>query len=310
MRRFVASARAAERVRVDAVACEEALRRDDARIVAFAGSGRKTRVAVDGRHLAKLETSKFPSTALESAVFIKCEGENGNKPLFATKLDSELMPLTSFASLRSFLFQTPPSTLSTLGKATSLLTWHEETRFCVACGSSQLERSRSGHQRRCGACEKTFYPSPPSVILVLVENTTADKVLLVRQREFPPGMFSCPAGFVDVGESLVDAVKREIAEEVGLEVDVVVASPSSSSQHWPYPGVGSLMIGFEARVKHEDDVVNVDVNELEEAKWFTEDDLADALDFKSPSGVFVPPKQALANVLISKWLEKRRINKV
>jgi len=131
--------------------------------------------------------------------------------------------------------------------------------------------------------------------------------LLVRQPRFPPGMFSCVAGFLDAGETLEDCVRREVAEEVGLEVENV---SYRSSQHWPFPA-GSLMIGCHALVKP-GQAVEIDKKEIEEARWFSRTEIASALSVsvedplvgvrgRNFGKVFVPPSGALAHHLIKDW---------
>ena len=131
---------------------------------------------------------------------------------------------TKFVDLRKALFTAADGHQPLLTRAWSLLQWHRKTKFCAACGG-KLERSYSGSHRACGDCGAVYYPHLSPVGIVLVAARDNSKVLLIRQPRYPPGMYSCVAGFVDVGESLEQCVQREVAEEVGIEVtDVRVLS--------------------------------------------------------------------------------------
>lgn len=184
-------------------------------------------------------------------------------------------------------------------------------KFREKCSISNMlqVRSVSGSSSRCedGGCGTSFYPTTTPVGIVAVVDAEADKMLLVRQPRFPPGMFSCVAGFLDVGETLEDCVRREVAEEVGLEVENV---SYRSSQHWPFPS-GSLMIGCHALVKP-GQTVQIDKKEIDEARWFSRKEVASALKVsmedplvgvrgKDVENIFVPPSGALAHHLIKDW---------
>ncbi|XP_035669092.1 nucleoside diphosphate-linked moiety X motif 13-like isoform X2 [Branchiostoma floridae] len=148
--------------------------------------------------------------------------------------------------------------------------------------------------------------APVGIVLVSHE----DKCLLARQKQFPPGMYSALAGFCDMGESLEDTVRREVAEEVGLEVDTV---SYMSSQHWPFPH-SSIMLGCNATVRSME--LEVDKTELEDAQWFSLPQIQVAL-MAGPLGfdhskktsesipLWIPPREAIAHQLIRNWAEKK-----
>lgn len=133
------------------------------------------------------------------------------------------------------------------------------------------------------------------------------RCLLGRQPSFPRGLYSALAGFCDMGETLEEALCREVAEEVGLEIQSI---SYSSSQHWPFPH-SSFMLGCHALVSPAHTQLCVDRSELEDARWFTVDEIARALQVKAPPRrgdppiLWLPPKHALANRLIREWVEQQ-----
>ncbi|XP_034721160.1 nucleoside diphosphate-linked moiety X motif 13 isoform X2 [Etheostoma cragini] len=146
------------------------------------------------------------------------------------------------------------------------------------------------------------------VVIVLVSD--GKRCLLGRQLSFPRGMYSALAGFCDMGETLEEALRREVAEEVGLRV---LSVSYSSSQHWPFPH-SSFMIGCHATVSPAHTQLSVDQSELEDARWFSLEEVSTALQVKpqpprappAPPALWLPPKHALANRLISEWAEQQR----
>ncbi|XP_078578083.1 NAD(P)H pyrophosphatase NUDT13, mitochondrial-like isoform X2 [Branchiostoma floridae x Branchiostoma japonicum] len=181
------------------------------------------------------------------------------------------------------------------------------SQFCSQCGGNST-KNLAGSKRRCAACEAEHYPQMAPVGIVLVSHE--DKCLLARQKQFPPGMYSALAGFCDMGESLEDTVRREVAEEVGLEVDTV---SYMSSQHWPFPH-SSIMLGCNATVRSME--LEVDKTELEDAQWFSLPQIQVAL-MAGPLGfdhskktsesipLWIPPREAIAHQLIRNWAEKK-----
>ena len=171
----------------------------------------------------------------------------------------------------------------------ALTIWHSRQKFCGVCGSrSVLERA--GHVVRCTnpACGHEFFPRIDPAIIVLV--TDGERALLGRQASWPPGRYSTIAGFVEQGESLEDAVVREVMEETAVHVTGV---SYHSSQPWPFPS--SLMIGFQATAAP-GSAVEVS-GELEAAAWFTREQI-------HSGQTLVPPSHAISYRLISAWLER------
>jgi len=177
--------------------------------------------------------------------------------------------------------------------ATAILGWHRNHRHCARCGTLTV-MGEAGHVRTCPNCGATHHPRTDPVVIMLVHDPEADRVLLGRQARWPVGRFSALAGFVEPGESLEDAVVREVAEESGVEVTDL---RYRSSQPWPFPA--SLMIGFHARYAggeaHAADA------ELEAVRWFTREELTAVVEGRTE--FHVPPPAAIARRLIDEWLE-------
>jgi NAD+ diphosphatase len=176
--------------------------------------------------------------------------------------------------------------------ALSLARWHSRHRFCANCGALS-EIVRGGWSRKCPSCSAEHFPRVDPVVIMLAEH--GGRLLLGRQYHYPPDRYSALAGFVEVGESIEDAVAREIREEAGIEVADVTYT---ASQPWPFPS--SLMIGCTARAL--DNELTIDRNELEDARWFTREEVAAALAEEPLSAFQAPPPHAIARTLLEHWL--------
>jgi NAD+ diphosphatase len=166
--------------------------------------------------------------------------------------------------------------------------WHARHGFCANCGA-RTAIAQGGYRRDCPACGAHHFPRTDPVVIMLA--IRGERCLLGRQHRFQPGMYSCLAGFVEPGETLEDAVRREILEESKLSVGRV---NYHASQPWPFPS--SLMIGCFAEALTEEIVP--EEAELEDARWFDRADLLPMLERRHPDGVFVPPPMAIAHHLI------------
>jgi len=176
--------------------------------------------------------------------------------------------------------------------ALSLAGWHRRHRFCANCGTMS-GIVRGGWSRKCAACKADHYRRGVPVVIMLAEHE--DRLLLGRQPHYPPGRFSALAGFVEVGETIEAGVARELMEEAGILVGDV---RYLGSQPWPFPS--SLMIGCTARALGAE--LTIDTTELDDARWFTRDDVALALAC-DPSGPCLPPPPfAIASSLLEHWL--------
>lgn len=197
-------------------------------------------------------------------------------------------------SLRSAGLQLPADEAGLFAYAKGLSHWQRETRHCARCGAPLLLVA-AGHRAQCTNpdCARLHFPRTDAAVIMLVEHEGA--CLLGRQAGWPPGRYSTLAGFVEPGESLEDAVRREVAEESGVIVDEVCYH---SSQPWPMPA--SLMVGFIAtavsrRIERRD-------HELEEARWFTPPQIVDGL----ADGSFLPSLAlSVSYQLLAHWLQQR-----
>ena len=190
-----------------------------------------------------------------------------------------------FSGLREVATRVPEDDANLLAMATGLAIWHSTHRFCGACGGPTVSQA-AGHERRCTSCELVHFPRTDPAVIMLIHD--GERCLLGRQAAWPTRMYSTLAGFVEPGESLEDAVRREVSEEAGIRVGVVTYV---ESQPWPFPR--SIMLGFLGVA--ESTTISVDDNELAEAKWFTAEDLRDG-------AVMIPPPFAISTRLINTWL--------
>jgi NAD+ diphosphatase len=181
-----------------------------------------------------------------------------------------------------------------LAYARGLAYWHERHRFCGTCGSP-TEPKAAGHQRQCTNPECGTVQFPRTDPAVIMRITHGDKILMARQAVWAPGMHSVLAGFVEPGESLEDAVAREVFEEVGLRLTRI---RYFSSQPWPFPA--SLMVGFSAEAR--DGNFTVDDKELESARWMTR---AELLDSPEDTTFKLPRRDSISRRLIEDWLRLR-----
>lgn len=186
--------------------------------------------------------------------------------------------------------------LATYGAARSLIDWHARHRYCARCGCPTV-LAKGGWQRTCTGevCLAEHFPRVDPVTIMLVEH--GDNLLLGRQPRFPPRRFSTLAGFVEPGESIEEAVAREVLEEAGV---VVRSVGYVGSQPWPFPS--SLMIGCHAVAEAAE--LTIDHTELEEAAWFTRAEVAAAMRGDDDARFIAPPPHAIAHHLLKWWLAR------
>jgi NAD+ diphosphatase len=206
-------------------------------------------------------------------------GRLGDVDCFAIELDARCSPPASmaFEGLRALFGRLADDHFSVAGRAVQIVAWDRTHRFCGRCGQP-TERLPGERARRCPACGLLSFPRLSPAVITLVER--GEELLLARSPHFAPGVYSALAGFVEPGESLEEAVAREIHEEVGISVRDL---RYFGSQPWPFPN--SLMIGFTAT--HDGGEIRIDPTELEDAAWFPKHALPD-----------LPSKMSIARRLI------------
>ena len=197
--------------------------------------------------------------------------------------------------LRSIAVQglVEPEHLPPIAEAKAVLHWHARHRFCPNCGAP-TQAVQAGWRRDCAACTAEHFPRTDPVVIMLA--TAGEHCLLGRSPRFASTMWSCLAGFIEPGEAIEDAVRRETREEAGITCGRVTYF---HSQPWPFPT--TLMIGCHAEALTREIVV--DREELEDARWFSRDEVATMLIRRHPGGLSTPPPVAIAHHLIRAWLE-------
>jgi len=188
-----------------------------------------------------------------------------------------------------------PAALGAMAQGASLLAWHGTHRFCSRCGHNTESRI-GGYKRVCLNCNAEHFPRTDPVAIMLT--VARDKCLLGRSRHFAPGMYSALAGFIEPGETIEAAVRRETFEEAGIRLGRVVYH---ASQPWPFPH--TLMIGCFGEALNED--IHADFNELEDCRWFSRAEVREMLAGTHADGLAVPPPGAIATHLIRAWAESR-----
>lgn len=204
-----------------------------------------------------------------------------------------LASVAEFADVRAVAAQLSGQDSGIVAQARALVDWHATHPFCARCGSVTA-MAQGGALRRCGKCSAEHFPRVNPVVIMLV--VRGDRCLLGRQAAWPRGMYSTLAGFVETGETLEDAVRREVREEAGVEVGAVAYH---SSQPWPFPS--SLMIGCIAEATSED--VTVDAHEIEDARWFPRETVLAACRGETDASVlWLPPPMAIGRTLCDAWV--------
>lgn len=209
-------------------------------------------------------------------------GEFRGQVCFAVEMPADYQPAldgaAQFRDLRALAGELPAEEAGLLAYARAMILWRERHRFCGRCGAPNVA-AEAGHVLKCSAanCGHSQFPRIDPAVIVLV--TDGERALLGRQAAWPAGRYSTIAGFVEPGESLEDAVVREVLEETGVNIENV---EYRSSQPWPFPS--SLMIGFTAHAATTE--VHLHDAELEDARWLSRDQIAaGAVDLPSPVSV-------------------------
>jgi NAD+ diphosphatase len=221
-------------------------------------------------------------------------GMDGEAPLFAP-LAEGAAPERKAWGLFGLLGMMRGRDAALWGAARSLNEWHGRHGFCGRCGG-RTEGFRAGWGRRCEGCGAEHFPRVDPVVIMLAEH--GGRVLVGRQPHYPPGRYSALAGFVEPGESIEEAVARELREEAGIGVTGV---RYVASQPWPFPG--SLMIACIAGAA--DAALAIDRAELDDAIWVSRAEVAGALAGGDGAPFQAPPPFAIAHTLLTRWLEER-----
>ncbi|WP_171230659.1 NAD(+) diphosphatase [Ruegeria sp. HKCCA4008] len=256
--------------------------------------------------------SDGPGGVIEAPVFLGLSAEGA--PLFAADISAwgaEGLDLTGlgefvdrseqqhpdlpeghvFAELRRIMARLSPRDAELAASAKAVVGWHETHRFCARCGAAS-DMSQGGWQRSCPSCGGQHFPRTDPVVIMLI--THGDNVLMGRSPGWPEGMFSLLAGFVEPGETLEAAVRREVMEEAGVPVGAV---SYLSSQPWPFPA--SLMFGCAGEALSRDIVI--DPVEIEEAMWVSKSEMMQAFAGEHPR-LLPARKGAIAHFLLQNWL--------
>jgi len=245
--------------------------------------------ASDGRTSAYFATGAQTLAGLDASGFILL-GEFHEHVVFAVVLAGETPPALGSGAelhdLRLLAGELPAEEAGLLAYARAMVHWQEHNRFCGRCASPMIA-AQGGHVMQCAACGHQQFPRLDPAVIVLV--TDGERALLGRQPAWPPGRYSTVAGFVEPGESLEDAVAREVREETGVIVDAV---EYHSSQPWPFPS--SLMLGFTAHASRT--AIDLSDQELEDARWFTRAQLA-------AGEIALPTTHSISFRLIEDWYD-------
>jgi NAD+ diphosphatase len=229
----------------------------------------------------------------DSAVELRADGSDGflDKRVLAVpgRDDLTLIDMRSIA-LQGLL---APPLIGMLGQAKAVLSWHARSRFCANCGQP-TRVAAAGWRRECDNCKAQHFPRTDPVVIMLAVD--GDNCLLGRQARFPKSMYSCLAGFLEPGETIEDAVRREIHEEAGILCGQV---SYLASQPWPFPS--SLMIGCLAKAATRE--LRVDGVELEDARWFSRDEALSMLEARHPGRLSAPHPMAIAHHIVRAWVE-------
>jgi len=252
----------------------------------------QSRPLLAGARAAFLPASGIGLTPDQLCVFL---GLKNGQPLFAVAMaDSEEPPLAGlgeFQEMRAAAFILPDEDTAIAGQAKALVDWHRRHRFCAQCGV-ETTAAEAGYRRDCPNCGAQHFPRTDPVVIMLPVLDGA--CLIGRNARFPGGLYSAFAGFIEPGETMEEAVRRELQEEVALKVGRVTYH---ASQPWPFPS--SLMLGCYAEALSRD--FRIDEREIADARWLTKAEARERLERDSEDGVKLPTTIAIARVLIADW---------
>ena len=221
-------------------------------------------------------------------------GYDQGVPRFASAFpDGEQVPMGRSLAMFALLDRFAAPDAANYAAARSLVFWHGRNRFCANCGSP-TRITHAGWARHCPNCGAEHFPRIEPVVIMLAERN--GRALLGRQPSWPPGRYSALAGFLELGESIEEAVRRETFEESGVRLGAV---RYVASQPWPFPA--SLMVACIGEALG--DAIEIDVHELEDARWFTRDEVRMALAGDPAAPFLGPPAYAIAHTLLRAWID-------
>jgi NAD+ diphosphatase len=268
-------------IRTDALQVDKYRKSDDAKFIWVHGDA----VQFVGERLDVSRPLSFMPT-----IFLGIDDKAAPWFAVAAKQSDSLKPLRG-VMIDGLL---PKEELSILAQARSLIHWHESHGFCAKCGVASVMQD-AGYRRHCDSCGADHFPRTDPVVIMAV--CRGNRTLLGRQKSWPEGMYSTLAGFMEPGETMEAAVRREVKEEVGItvgKVDYVTCQP------WPFPS--SLMIGMMCEA--DDEVLKIDESEIETARWFEADEIRKMLDRTHPDGLHASRPDAIAWHLVKAALKR------
>ncbi len=277
----------------------DALRHDAERLAAAQSDWRARLLKLDSFEPELDAEGKLGWTTLadapDDAELILLGLDESRRPYFAAFTPGMRVPPGRSMRLFGLLGTMMPGEAATYAAARSVLDWHGRNQFCANC-ATPTAMFRAGWGRRCPNCKAEHFPRVDPVVIMIADHD--GRALLGRQPAFPPGRYSALAGFLEPGESIEEAVAREIMEEAGVRVSGV---RYIASQPWPFPS--SLMIACVGQA--EDDAITLDTNELEDAIWVPRDVVRQVLAGE-PGPFLPPPPYAIAHTLLTAWAESSR----
>jgi NAD+ diphosphatase len=271
----------------------DTLRHDQDALIAAMGSWQARLLRMDGGQPEITDDGRLGWTMLaeapDEAEFVLL-GLDAGRPRFAALLpDAGALPGFRSPALMTALGAMQPGEAATYAAARSVLDWHGRHRFCANCGSATA-LFRAGWGRQCPSCRTEHFPRVDPVVIMVAEHD--GRALVGRQPGWPAGRYSALAGFLEPGESIEEAVAREIFEEAGVRVSGV---RYVASQPWPFPS--QLMIACVGTA--EEDAITLDTHELEDAMWVSRADMRAVLAGDGP--FLPPPPYAIAHTLLTHW---------
>lgn len=286
-----------DELRNDEAAIKAMLRSDSSRYIIYYQGNVLINIEYDFQpYYATYEEIK--ALSYNETVFL---GKDRKYSYFAVQISNQIeeTQIRKFIDLRTIAreavvkegFNSMPSIMA---KGKMLLDWHNRHRYCANCGALS-ENKKAGYTRICNNCESEHFPRVDPVVIMMV--VKGDKCLLGRGAHFAQGMYSALAGFIEPGETIEEAVRREVMEEAGIKVGKV---QYIKSQPWPFPS--SLMIGTIGEALT--DKINIDNEELEDARWFDKETIRNVLTEGGTDQFRVPERLAIARHLLEYWLNE------